>query len=115
MWDGSAFQVTAETPLESYPMVTPNAQMKQDNWRFSTSILLGRLYLKNGRSTVIVEGYKEVVGAYVIYRMAPFSMTLSDRFVYLISDVVPCWNKIILGRSTDGGGSGLKLFKIILF
>jgi len=52
---------------------------------------------------------------YVIYRMAPFSMTLSDRFVYLISDVVPCWNKIILGRSTDGGGSGLKLFKIILF
>jgi len=29
--------------------------------------------------------------------------------------VVPCWNKIILGRTTDGGGSGLKFFKIILF
>ena len=29
--------------------------------------------------------------------------------------MVPCWNKIILGRSTDGGGSGLKFFKIILF
>jgi len=29
--------------------------------------------------------------------------------------VVPCWNKTILGRSTDGDGSGLKFFKIILF
>jgi len=29
--------------------------------------------------------------------------------------VVPCWIKIILGRSTDGGGSGQKFFKIILF
>ena len=29
--------------------------------------------------------------------------------------MVPCWNKIILGRSSDGGGSGLKFFKIILF
>jgi len=29
--------------------------------------------------------------------------------------VVPCLNKIIVGRSTDGGGSGLKFFKIVLF
>jgi len=29
--------------------------------------------------------------------------------------VVPCWNKIILGQSTDGGGSGLTFCKIILF
>ena len=34
---------------------------------------------------------------------------------YFISDVVPCWNKIILGRSTEGGVSGPKFFKITLF
>jgi len=28
--------------------------------------------------------------------------------------VVAYLNKIILGRSTDGGGSGLKFFKIML-
>ena len=33
----------------------------------------------------------------------------------IILDVVPCWNKIILGRSTDGGGSGQKFFKIFYF
>ena len=38
----------------------------------------------------------------------------AKRIVFHL-DVVPCWNKIILGRSTDGGGSGLKFFKIILF
>jgi len=33
----------------------------------------------------------------------------------MILDMVPCLNKIILARSTDGGGSGAKFLKIILF
>ena len=37
------------------------------------------------------------------------------KFFKIILDVLPWWNKIILGRSTDGGGSGIKFFKIILF
>jgi len=42
-------------------------------------------------------------------------MNIHAKIIYFIPDVVPCWNKIILGRSTDGGGWGLKFFKIILF
>jgi len=39
----------------------------------------------------------------------------SVKFFKIILGVVPCWNKIILGLSTDSGGSGLKFFKMILF
>jgi len=37
-------------------------------------------------------------------------------FVFVVVDEKNTgWNKIILGRSTDSGGSGPKFFKIILF
>jgi len=39
----------------------------------------------------------------------------SVKFFKIILDMVPCWNKNILGWSTNGGGSALKFFKIILF
>jgi len=37
---------------------------------------------------------------------AIFKLTSSNNFISF-SDVVPCWNKIVLRRSTDDGGSGL--------
>ena len=39
----------------------------------------------------------------------------SLKFFKIILGMVPCWNKIILGQSTDVGALGLKFFKIILF
>jgi len=42
-------------------------------------------------------------------------MNMHAKLFYFISDVVPCCNKIILGRLTDGGGSGFNFFKMILF